>query len=148
MEQDRFGNNNKLYIVGIVCLVLSLGLLLFSLYILPYLLWELNYNVPSFIIDLLETLQDDYLYTPSGSKWVVWLIFFIPSVITGFISYLVSNYIDNKIYGIQSKSAESGEKLTAEEIQKQIKESASLGGQILALMVLIVVVILLIQYLL
>jgi len=146
MEQDRFGQNNKLYITGIICLVISLGLFFFSLYILPYFLWELNYGVPSFIIDMLAMFQDDYLYTVSGSKWIVWMIFFIPSLITGFISYLISNYIDNKIYGI--KSNESGEKLTAEEIQKQIKESASLGGQILALMVVIVVIILFIQYLL
>lgn len=145
MEYDRMGGNNKLFIFGVICLVTSLGLLFFSLYLLPYFIWELSYNVPDFILGFLATLQDDYHYSSAGSKTVVWLGFFVPCVITGIISYFVSHYLDNKIPGIAPEVEPEQEKPEGE-TQKQIKESASLGLQILGLMVIIVVAILLLQY--
>lgn len=145
MEYERFGGNSKLFLFGIICMVISLGLLFFSLYILPYFLWELSYNVPDFILDLLAKYQDEYRYTSAGSKTVVWLIFFVPCVITGVISYFVSRHLESKMYGIEEPPQEESEKAPGE-MQKQIKESASLGGKILGLMIVIVVVILLLQY--
>lgn len=145
MEYERFGGSSKLFLFGIICLVISLGLLFFSLYILPYFLWELSYNVPDFILDLLAKYQDEYRYTSAGSKTVIWLMFFIPCVITGVISYFVSRHLDNKMYGIEEPPQEESERAPGE-MQKQIKESASLGGKILGLMIAIVVVILLLQY--
>lgn len=88
--------NNKMFITGVICLVLSLGFLLFSLYILPFLLWNLNYDVPDIVTDITSSLQDDYDYSVAGSKMLVWLIFFIPGMITGFISYYISNRIDRE----------------------------------------------------
>ncbi len=89
--------------------------------------------------------QDDYHYTSAGSKTVVWLIFFIPCVITGLISYFVSRHLDNQMYGNElNPNVDEGK--SSVEIQKQLKESASFGGKILGLMIAIVVVILLLQY--
>ncbi len=144
MEYDRLGGNTKLFIFGVICLVISLGLLFFSLYILPYFIWELGYNMPDFVLNMLAMYQDDYHYTSAGSKTIVWLIFFIPCVITGFISYFISNYLDKQTYG--SEIMPEPQQRPAGEIPQQIKESASLGGKILALMILIVVVLLLLQY--
>lgn len=144
MEYDRFGGNSKLFFFGITCLVISLGLFFFSLYILPYFIWELSYNIPDFILNLLAMFQDDYHYTSAGSKTIVWLMFFIPCVITGLISYFVSRYLDKKMYETETTPIE--EEKPEGEVQREIKESASLGGKILGLMIAIVVIILLLQY--
>ncbi len=147
MEQDRFSRNSKLYILGMICLVLCLGLFFFSLYILPYLAWGLNYNVPDVVLTLLSSLQDDYNYTEGASKLIVWLIFFVPSIVTGLISYFVSNYIDNNIYKSELNLEEDQENPPSKQIGKEIKESAGFGLKILGLMILIVIVIFLLQYL-
>ncbi|KTD00312.1 hypothetical protein OQJ19_16245 [Fluoribacter gormanii] len=147
MEQDRFSSNSKLYILGMICLVLCLGLFFFSLYILPFLAWGLNYNVPEVILTLLSSLQDDYNYTVGASKLIVWLIFFVPGLITGLISYFVSNYIDNNIYKSELNIKEEQESPSTKQIGKEIKESAGFGLKILGLMILIVIAIFLLQYL-
>jgi hypothetical protein len=145
MEYERFGGNSKLFIFGIICLVISLGLLFFSLYILPYFLFEWSYNIPDFILNLLAKYQDDYHYTLAGSKFVVWMMFFVPCVITGLISYFITRHLESKMYGPDITPVEE-QPQNEGEIQKQIKESASLGGKIIGLMIAIVVVILLLQY--
>ncbi len=146
MEQKRFGGHDKLFIFGMICLTISLGLFFFSLYILPYFLFEWSYNIPDFILELLAKYQDDYQYTSAGSKTIIWLMFFIPCVITGIISYFISRYFDQQMYGPEINPEEEPEKQPGE-LQKQIKESASFGGKILALMIVIVVLIFLLQYL-
>ncbi|QMT60254.1 hypothetical protein [Legionella sp. PC997] len=147
MEQDRFSQNSKLYILGMICLVLCLGLLFYSLYLLPYLAWGLNYNVPEMVMTLLSSLQDDYNYTVGQSKLIVWLMFFVPSLITGLISYFVSNHIDNNLYKSELKPQEEQENPPSKQIGKEIKESAGFGLKILALMILIVMAIFFLQYL-
>ena len=147
MEYDRYQNNNKLYLLGIISLVLCLALLFFSLYILPFLIWKLNYDVPALITSLIISLQESYDLSSASSRFLVWLIFFIPALITGFISYYVSNYIDNKLY---SKELEiNNEITTASSIEKkeELKESAKLSFKIIGLMVIIVAVILFLQLL-
>lgn len=146
MEYDKIGKSSKLFFFGIACLVISLGLFFFSMYLLPYLFWELSYDIPDFVLTLIARYQDDYHYSSAGSKTIVWLMFFIPCAIIGFISYFVSNYLDKKVYGIEEPTSEETGR-PAEEIKKEIKESAGLGLQILGLMIIIVVVILLLQYL-
>ncbi|WP_454783683.1 hypothetical protein [Legionella sp. WA2024007413] len=147
MEQDRFSQNSKLYILGMICLVLCLGLLFYSLYLLPYLAWGLNYNVPEMVMTLLSSLQDDYNYTVGQSKLIVWLMFFVPSLITGLISYFVSNHIDNNLYKSELKPQEEQENPPSKQIGKEIKESAGFGLKILALMILILMAIFFLQYL-
>ncbi|MBI2786043.1 MAG: hypothetical protein HYX60_06965 [Legionella longbeachae] len=145
MEQDRFEVNHKLYILGMICLVLCLGLFFFSFYILPYLIWELDYNVPLVILNLLAVLQEDYNYSVGASKVIVWLIFFLPSLITGIISYFVSNYIDNKLY-VEPPVNENKESLPPKEIGKEVKESVALGFKILGLMIVIIIILFLLQF--
>lgn len=147
MEQDRFGSNSKLYILGMICLVLCLGLFFFSLYILPYLAWGLNYNVPDFVLDLISSFQDNYNYTDGASKLITWLIFFVPCVITGLISYFVSNHIDNNLYKSELKPEIEEEAPPTKHIGREIKESAGFGLKILGLMIVIIIAIFLLQYL-
>ncbi|MGC1182854.1 hypothetical protein [Legionella sp.] len=144
MQSNGFEGNSKLFITGISCLVISLGLFFFCLYILPYFLWQLSYPIPDFIFNLLAKYQDDYHYSSAGSKFFIWLIFFVPCVITGLICYFISQHLDKQRLGIPSQS---GSKMSDDQLQKQIKESVSLGGKILGLMIAIVVILLLLQYL-
>lgn len=142
MESQHFGANNKLFIFGMICLVISLGLFFFSLYILPYFIWELGYQIPDFVLNLLAMYQDDYQYSSAGSKTVVWLLFFVPCVITGLICYFVTRHLDNVKFNTTPVESENSDG----ELQKQIKESASLGGKILGLMIAVVILVLLLQY--
>ena len=147
MEQDRFSHNQKLYILGMICLMISLGLFVFSLYILPFFIWELNYNVPYFILALLNLFQEEYGYSIEASKTMVWLIFFIPSTITGLISYVVSNYIDNQIYKKEQENEEEQGKLYNQEKRRARRESMVFALKILGLMILFVFLIFSLQYL-
>lgn len=89
-------NNNTIFIVGVICVVLSVGLLLFSLYIAPFLIWDLDYDVPDIVTDMTSTLQDNYDYSRAGSKFIAWLVFFIPGLIASGISYYISNHLDKE----------------------------------------------------
>ncbi|AUH73092.1 hypothetical protein [Legionella sainthelensi] len=147
MEQDRFSHNQKLYILGMVCLLLSLGLFVFSLYIIPFFIWDLNYNVPYFILALLNLFQEEYNYSVEASKVIVWFIFFIPSIVTGLISYVVSNYIDNQIYKAEQKNEENQGNLYRQEKRIMRRESVAFSLKILGLMILFIFLIFLLHYL-
>ena len=95
---QKSGKNNKLFLLGMICLVSSLGFILFALYIIPYLLWDLAYNIPESIVIMISFFQDNYNYSSFQAKCVVWLIFTVPGVITGFLSYYISNEIDKEIF--------------------------------------------------
>lgn len=87
-------DKNKVFIAGVICLVLSLGFILFSIYILPYLIFDLGYNVPEFLVDYIHLLQDKYAYSSFGSKFLVWLTFAVPGFIAGYASYYISHYLE------------------------------------------------------
>ncbi|BCA95545.1 hypothetical protein TUM19329_19060 [Legionella antarctica] len=145
MEPDRYRISNKLYILAIICLVIGLSLFSFSLYIAPFLLWELNYDVPEVITHLITLFEYKYEYATVISKLLVWMIFFIPSLITGFFAYYFSNRIDTKVY--QAEAPENYEKNTpiSEEIYRKIRESAGLCFKIVLLMIAIVLIVLLLH---
>ena len=145
MEQDRFAFNKILYIVGIVCLLLSITLFFFSMYILPFLIWDLHYDVPDFVSNIIAFFGDQYYYSSGVSKLFCWLIFFIPSLITGVISDYISNYIDNLILGVRSPEEIEEHKTESLEMRRGIRESVILSLKIFLLIGLIVFVVLLIQ---
>ncbi len=147
MEPDRYQSNNKLYIIGIICLVLSLSLFFFSLYIAPFLIWHLNYEVPSIVAILAANFEQQYNFTEGQANTLVWFIFFIPSLITGYIAYYVSNRIDNQIYRL-GREEQQEKKPASPQATREIRESAGLAFKIIFLMVAIVAIILLLQLLL
>lgn len=131
MESDRYQKNSKLFILGIVALLCSLSLLAFGLYILPYLLWDLFYQVPSFVLTWREVVKNFYHVSEHGAAWIVFLIFILPAVLFGYISYLASNYIDNSIFNV---SSEVPEKPTVE--KKEWRETFGWVFKILGMIVL------------
>lgn len=147
MEFDRYKGHHKLYIFGIISLILCLSFLFFSLYILPFLTWYAHYDVPDFVSAMISYFQEGYLWSAATASFVVWLLFFIPSLIAGFISYRISNYIDNQLLGIEPKTMTKEEAiLRSIEMRRDIRESASLGFKIFMLMLIIVLAILLLQF--
>lgn len=145
MEYDRYKGHNKLYILGIVSLILCVGFFLFSMFILPFLIWNLPYDVPEMISNLIAYFQYKLFYTYRSSATIVWMMFFIPSIITGFISYYASNAIDDDIYGITHQDTEEEVQIKAQEMRDGLTESAGLGFRILMLMILVALVVLLLQ---
>lgn len=145
MEPDRFKNNHILYVLGIICLILSLTLFFFSLFIAPFLLWHLSYDVPGIIDGLIAVFEEDYNYSTAASKALVWLIFFIPSLITGFVAYYISNHIDNQILHIETIVDEEEIKTDSLDAKRQLRESISIGFKIILLMIVIVGVALMLQ---
>ncbi len=148
MEYDRYKEHHKLYIMGIICLVLCLGFLFFSLYILPFLIWGLHYDTPELITNLVSFFQYNYQLTYRASATLTWLIFFIPSVITGIVSYYASNSIDNELLEVPIEDEAEGQLPPATTLREDMKESTSLGLKILFLMIVVVLAVLLIQALL
>ena len=62
MEIDRYERNHKVFIIAMLSMIISLALLGFVLYMLPYLMFDWVYNVPSFIVTWSEWFVDNYEY--------------------------------------------------------------------------------------
>lgn len=134
MEYDRYQHNKILFIISITSLVIGLSLLAFSLFILPNLIWALNYDVPTFIYIWSENLKENYNFTITGAHSIVFLIFFIPAILAIFIAYLTSNIIDNKLYGFSSSQREF-------KTRYNTKETILIVLQLLLILGLVIVVI-------
>ena len=144
MEYDRYQHNNKIFIIGLLCLLVSLSLLAFSIYILPYLLWNWTYNVPGFILDWRERLKEFYNFTDSGASWTIFLIFIIPAIICGYISQLTSNYMDNQIEGVKPETTTPEPPI---EVKGDIQETIGFGLKIFLLIILVLVLVALLEWL-
>ncbi|AMP90195.1 hypothetical protein [Legionella pneumophila] len=145
MERSSYDENNKLSVLGIICLIIFLVFLFFSMFIMPFLIWELHYNVPDFVSNMIAYMEDEYYYSSPVSKTLVWLVFFIPCLITGYFSYYISRNIDKKNLLKDTNIDQEQLKEASSATNEQIKESASLGFKILILMVAIILIIFLLQ---
>jgi hypothetical protein len=94
LVSHRPENNNTMFILGIICLVFSLGFLLFALYIVPFLLLDYAYDVPYVLSSIIASLHESYGYSIFSSKLIIWLLFVVPGLITGYISYRISHLLD------------------------------------------------------
>lgn len=147
MEPDRYKHNNKLYICGIICLILALSFFFFSLYIIPFLVWHLHYEVPETITILVTYFEQQYRFSSGEASVLVWLIFFIPGLIAGYIAYYISNHIDNQIHKLDIIDEEPQKAPAQTQITREMKESAGLAFKIIFLMIMIVVIIFLLELL-
>ncbi|HAT1849534.1 hypothetical protein SCR15_03930 [Legionella pneumophila serogroup 1] len=145
MGHNWYDNNSKLSVMGIICLIIFLVLFFFSLFIMPFLIWELHYNVPDFVSNMIAYLEDTYYYSSPVTKALVWLTFFIPCLITWYFSYYISRSIDKKNLLKDANIDEEQSKEISSVTNEQIKESASLGFKILILMAAIILIIFILQ---
>lgn len=100
MEQDRYRQNHALYILGIFFLILSMILLVFSVFILPALLYGWQYDIPSFLAQWKYFLQLNYDFGNTSASCLICLAFLLPGLLSVAIAYVASNTIDNQIFGI------------------------------------------------
>ncbi len=98
MEIDRYERNHKVFIIAMLSMIISLALLGFVLYMLPYLMFDWVYNVPSFIVTWSEWFVDNYNYSEHGARRIILLIFTIIECTFIFIAYLTSNSIEKQIF--------------------------------------------------
>lgn len=133
MEADRFKLNQKYYIVGILCLVISLALFAFSFYILPFLAFGWHYGVPDFILIWNIDMQESYKLSQTAASWLIFLGLFFPAVILAIIADILSNRIDSQIHGISNKN----EVKKPERMKVGAKESNGLVFKIIVIMILV-----------
>ena len=100
MEPDRYKQNHMAYVIGLICLLSSIGLFAFSLFLMPYLFFDWHYNVSGFVIEFTTMLQEHYGLSKSGVAWAVCFALDFPAVILFLVADILSNRIDKQIYGL------------------------------------------------
>lgn len=88
-----------LLVISLCFLTLSLFFGGLFLYIIPNVLWDLDYNVPYVLDALRYSLMDSYGYSDLSSRIVTLIIFFIPALVFGYLNYRMSNYLE--LLGLQ-----------------------------------------------
>ncbi len=141
MEPDRFQQNSKLFIVGMICLLLGLTFLAIALFIIPYLLWNWHYGVPSMVVQLHQWFRDSYSFDNGGASWMVFLTFLIPAIIFVIISQWSSNHIEKQMYGMDLDRP--GRRM---EIHKEIHDTLSFGLKLGILIVLVIIAVIVVQW--
>jgi hypothetical protein len=144
MEQDRYQQNHALYILGMGCLMLSIALILFTLYIAPALLFDWKYDIPFFIHNLKEWVRYNFDVSNSTVKFIVLMNFVIPCIIFSLFAYYASKRIDNDIYGIEKPANEEHEESS---LYNRTRSDITLGLKILTLMVIVVIIALFAEFL-
>lgn len=147
MEQDRYQKNHKLFILGMLSLVISLGLFAFAVYILPNLLFGWVYDVPSFVTYLKGWLQSTHNFTDPSAGRFIFLCVFLAALIFAFIAYVSSNWIDNQIYSDELNQLHEMQSISkTAEAQNSGGEGTHLFFKILGYVMLIIIVALLVDW--
>ncbi len=106
MEPDRYQLNQKYYVVGLVCLVISMLLFGIGAYILPYIAFGLSYNIPDFIYSWITIVQEAYGVSEKSAGWLIVLAFFGLGFVAAIVTYVTSKRIDNEIYATEEPEKE------------------------------------------
>jgi hypothetical protein len=93
-------NNNeptkKIPVGGIFFLVLTQIFILCALYLFPFLILGLHYDVPEMLYSILTYIQENWGYGDFASRLIVWLALILPALIAGYISYFLTNKAPTK----------------------------------------------------
>lgn len=81
----------------IYCLTVLLTFLGFALYLFPYLLWGLNYDVPPFIVSWQVWLEMEYNLSMTWSKWVLLCCFIAVTILVSFLAFWVSQASETRL---------------------------------------------------
>ena len=96
MIQHFSKRHNTFFVCGIICLILSMGLLLFALYLLPFFIFGWVYNVPGIITISLAYLHDAG-YGSAWSGFLAWCLFAVPGLIFGVLAYSLNRKLDQEL---------------------------------------------------
>jgi len=131
MEPDRFQHSPKVYIIGLVCMIISMALFGFGAYIFPRIAFHFMYRIPDFIFEWINFVQIAYDLNEKNAGWLILIIIFSLGLIASIITYAVSNRIENEIYSIEPQKLDE---------QKPSKEWKEAGPLILKIVLILVVV--------
>ena len=98
MDDLRHHKNDKLFIIGLISLILGFALLGFTLYLAPNLLLGWHYTIPDFFMNWANWLELYSNYSDLEAAKALLLILFIVSVIFVLIAYVTSNMMDKELY--------------------------------------------------
>ena len=138
MEYDRYQTNKTVFVLGMIGLVLSIALILFSVYIFPAIILTWVYDIPEFIFHWIDWFEINYNLSSQAASWVVFLLFFIPGLILGIIAYYSSNRIDNQLYEVEPEEVVEDEPVSREERIRQ-RETLTFGLKIFILIILVLI---------
>lgn len=136
MEYSPYDANKRLYLIGLVCLVASISLLLFTAYLLPYYVWGRRYDIPEFVITWVHHFEYYYKMTERASTMLVLMVFFIPGILSGLVAYLCSRSIDDEIFNPNRQVLKEQSK---KEVAAEVKATLSLSMRILVLIALVLI---------
>lgn len=139
MEPDRYSQNHLSYIVGMCCLIISLGLFAFSLYLFPNLILGWRYSLPMFIEDFSLMLGDQYQLSKPMITWLIFIALDLPAVLLFIVADILSNKIDAQIYGI-SKSDRSRPSQSVVDARKSNAVDEESKGLVFKIIMVIIVV--------
>lgn len=142
MEFDRYKQNQWQYMMALLCLIASMGLFIFTAYILPFLLLKVNYDIPEFIFHWQHYLVRSYNMTPDAASWTVFLIFLLLSIVTAVLAYVFSNNIDNVL--VEPEVDKTEEKPKA---RQEAKETTRVLSKIIFIVIIVFSVAALLEWL-
>lgn len=135
MEPDRYEQNHKFYIAGLVCLIISMFLFGLGAYILPRIAFGLNYNIPNLIFYWITLVHLAYDITEHMAGWLILLLLFLMGFLFSIITYLFSNHIETKIY-----AKEEVERVEIEKVPETSKETGPLVLKIIIIVGIVFVI--------
>jgi len=138
MEPDRFQHSPKVYIIGMICMLISMVLFGLGAYILPKIAFNLVYNIPDFIYTWSNLIQIAYGLNEKKAGWLILTVIFLLGVIASIVTYAVSNRIENQIYFIEPDKID--EHQVSGETGKEWRETGPLVLKILLILVLVFVI--------
>jgi hypothetical protein len=89
----QHGLHDLLFTFGVICLCLATGLFAFVLYVLPHVLFNLNYEVPEFVVRLTYYYQAHHGL--DGLMHVFMVVF--PVILAGLAFLFIANYVTHII---------------------------------------------------
>jgi hypothetical protein len=134
------------FTLGMVCLILGIGLLGFCMYLLPYMLINLHYSVPTFVVAIQAYLAEHH---GIHGVWQIWLVL-LPLALTGcMFLYLAREYtltIADEEALDQAKNNSSSSVSSSRYYRKKYTIHPMIA--ILSLLLLVLVLVLVVQWLL
>lgn len=106
MEKSRYQQNRKLFLIGMIVMVLGLFSVGIALYLIPFVIFNNISGIPLFVFEFLNWLQDNYAVEPSNGAWWIWGAFIGFAVICFLVAEYASNHIDNKLLEINPEDLE------------------------------------------
>jgi hypothetical protein len=97
MEPDRYQENHGLYIIGLICFLISTTLSLFVLYMLPHLLFGWRYDVPEFITYFREWIIANLEIGPLYASWCIFFFLLLLAALFAWVAHYATQQLDHVV---------------------------------------------------